>query len=291
MTRPTFLVLGAQKAGTTWITDMLRQHPKICMPEQKELHFFNKQDRYERGIDWYESHFRECGDAPVRGEATPNYLWTSDDPEEIQESGRVSNIPKAVYDAYPDLQFVVSLRDPVDRAVSAYRTLVRGGYISPWTDVLEAVEHYGILSMGDYQKHIERWMEYFPRSNFLFLVFEEDIKRNREEAIKQMYRFLDVSPAFIPDDIDVRKHPSLGSFYETLLYYAPWLRSVANTLVPNMNREHIPFRMLLDRSAVNSSEIESIRQHFVEKNDRLDQIIDRRPEWLGRSARSVPEAS
>jgi hypothetical protein len=264
MSRPTFLILGAQKAGTTWIADMLRQHPEVCVPEQKEIHFFNKKKNYEKGLDWYEQHFRSCN-ASVRGEATPNYLWTSDDPSEIQESGRVENIPEAVHDTYPDLKFIVSLRDPVSRAVSAYRTLIRGGHISPQKNILDVAHRHGILTMGDYQTHLDRWFGYFPKSHFLFLIFEEDIKEGRDETVERMYRFLDVDDQFVPDNIDVRKHPSLGSFYETILYYAPWLRTLANTVFPNLNRNLIPFRNLLDRRTVDEEELREVRRYFEGK--------------------------
>jgi hypothetical protein len=278
MSRPTFLVLGAQKAGTTWIADMLRQHPEICMPEQKEIHFFNKKKNYERGLDWYEQHFRDCS-VSVRGEATPNYLWTSNDPNEIRESGRVKNVPEVVYETYPDLKFIVSLRDPVNRAVSAYRTLIRGGYISPQKGILDVAHRHGILTMGDYQTHLSRWFRYFPKSRFLFLLFEEDVKESRDETVERMYQFLGVDDQFVPDDIDVRKHPSLGSFYETLLYYAPWLRELFNTLFPNLNRNHIPFRDLLDKRAVEEEELKKIRSYFEGKNQKLEDIVGRSHGW------------
>ncbi|WP_431768781.1 sulfotransferase domain-containing protein [Salinibacter sp.] len=283
MCRPTFLVIGTQKAGTTWIADMLRQHSSVCMPEKKEIHFFNKKRNYKKGFEWYEEHFRSCN-APVRGEATPNYLWTSDDPHEIQESGRTNEIPKIVHDTYPDLKFIVSLRDPVERAISAYRTLIRGGYISPRKSILQVADRHGILSMGEYQTHIERWLNHFPRSKFLFLLFEEEVKGNRNNTIKRMYRFLDVNDQFVPENVDVRKHPSLGSFYENLLYYAPWLRSVANMLAPNLDRDRIPFRDLLDQPAVDNEERSKLCSYFEGRNQRLGEMIGRQPSWVDKYA-------
>jgi hypothetical protein len=276
MSAPNFLVLGAQKAGTTWLADMLRQHPQICMPEKKEIHFFNKRENYQKGFDWYEEHFEACNE-PVRGEATPNYFWTSRDEEEIRESGRTKNIPELVQDAYPDLQFIVSLRDPVDRAVSAYRTLVRAGYVAPRKSILEVAHHYGIVSIGDYQTHIDRWFEHFSRSQFLFLIFEEDIKSNRRSTVTDMYRFLDVDSAFMPENIDVRKHPSLGSFYGRLLYYAPWIRNMVKNLFPELNRDRIPFRDLLDRKEVSDQERSELIRYFEGKNQGLDDLIGRKP--------------
>lgn len=279
MGRPTFLILGAQKAGTTWLADMLRQHPAICMPKTKELHFFNKKANVAKGLAWYEHHFKDCN-APARGEATPNYLWCPENPAEIEESGRVPNVPRLVHDTYPNLKFIVSLRDPVARAVSAYRTLIRGGFISPATSILDAAHRHGILSMGDYQTHIEQWFAYFPRSRFHFLIFEEDIKANRRKTLRNVFDFLDVDPTFVPDDIDTRKHPSLGAFYEWLLYYAPWIRTIANAVAPNLNRDHIPFRSLLDYDVVSAAEREGIAQYFADKNTRLPQLIGRTSTWI-----------
>lgn len=284
---PTFLILGVQKAGTTWLADILRQHPDICMPTTKELHFFNKKDQYEKGLDWYEQHFESCTQA-VRGEATPNYFWTSEDAEEIAESNRTENIPGVVHEAYPDLQFIVSLRDPVDRAVSAYKTLIRGGYLSPKSNILDVAHRHGILSMGEYSRHIERWFKYFSSSRFLFFIFEEDVTKNRERTTAQMYDFLNVDPSFVPGDLNQRKHPSLGSFYGSLLHYAPWLRTVANTLVPNLDRDRLPFRSSLNRDLVTDREREALREHFRDRNQLLPTLIGRRPDWLEPAASDEP---
>jgi hypothetical protein len=278
MSHPTFLILGAQKAGTTWIADMVRQHPEVCMPKKKEIHFFNKKSNYEKGIEWYEEYFRNCS-ASVRGEATPNYLWTSEDPDEIQESGRVKDIPKVVYESYPELNFIVSLRNPVDRAISAYRTLIRGGYVSPRKNIDEVAHRHGILSMGEYQRHIERWLEYFHKSKFLFILFGKNIKQGRKKTIKRIYNFLGVDDEFTPENIDVRKHPSLGTFYETILHYAPWVRTIAKKIAPNMNRDLIPFKDLLDRRTVSKEERRKLRSYFEGKNQRLGKIINQKVPW------------
>ena len=83
MADPNFLLIGAQKAGTTWISAMLREHPQIFLPQRKELHFFNRRDNYERGLEWYRAQFGQHQGEPAIGECTPNYLWVSDAPEEL----------------------------------------------------------------------------------------------------------------------------------------------------------------------------------------------------------------
>ena len=273
-----FLVIGTQKGGTTWLAEMIRQHPEICMSDKKEIHFFNKKENYSKGLDWYERHFEECGES-IRGEATPNYLWTSNSEKERQESGRTKNIPKLVHEAYPNLKLIISLREPVERAISAYKTLIRGGHISPRRSITEVSHRHGIVTMGDYETHIRRWFEYFSPSQFLFLVFEEDIKRDRKNTIHKIYEFLDIDTKFIPDNIDERKHPSLGTLYRTILYYFPWVRPVIKTILPNLRRDKLPFRNSFEGKEVTSEEREQLEKHFSDFNRNLPELIGREPVW------------
>ena len=54
---PNFLCVGAQKAGTTTLFNILKQHPDIFLPSTKEAHFFDKEERYQKGISWWISTF------------------------------------------------------------------------------------------------------------------------------------------------------------------------------------------------------------------------------------------
>jgi hypothetical protein len=174
MADPTFLVIGAQKCGTSWMLGMMRQHPDVLVAPRKEIHFFDKAENYRKGIDWYRSHFPEVAGKVAAGEFTPNYFWTSDDPREIEESGCTENIPALVAKHYPDIRLVVSLRDPVDRAVSAYYHHLRAGRVSPKESILAAKDRFGIVSMGFYEVHLRRWREHFPADQLLVLLYEED---------------------------------------------------------------------------------------------------------------------
>jgi len=66
--RPTFLLIGAQKAGTTWISAMLRAHPEVFVPRAKELHYFNLKENHARGMDWYLGQFGEYAGQKAIGE-------------------------------------------------------------------------------------------------------------------------------------------------------------------------------------------------------------------------------
>ena len=75
MTLPSFLIIGAQKAGTSWFAEKLRQHPDVYMPA-RELHYFDKDSNFRRGLSWYESHFAEVKGQRALG-GTTTYAVTT----------------------------------------------------------------------------------------------------------------------------------------------------------------------------------------------------------------------
>jgi hypothetical protein len=109
VSRPAFLIIGAQKAGTVALYNYLSTHPSIIPAREKEISFFSKDLFYDRGEAWYHGHFPLCF-RPGRAlsfEATPVYLYYPWCAERI-----------LAYDA--GIKLIVLLRDPVERAYSAW---------------------------------------------------------------------------------------------------------------------------------------------------------------------------
>ncbi len=103
---PDFIILGAQRAGTSSLYYYLSQHPQILPAVRKELHFFD--DHYRRGLGWYRSQFPTRGArGTITGEATPYYLSHPHAPARIQR-------------LLPQARLIVLLRNPVERAISHY---------------------------------------------------------------------------------------------------------------------------------------------------------------------------
>ena len=110
MSLPTFLVIGAQRAGTSLLHQILLGHPEVYVPrERKEVHYF---DRYfERGVAWYEGYFPAADAARsyrAIGEITPDYLATEE-------------APARIHALLPACRLIAILRNPVDRAYSWYQ--------------------------------------------------------------------------------------------------------------------------------------------------------------------------
>jgi len=110
---PTFLFIGAEKAGTTWFYARLKEHPDIFVPETKELHFFNKynsnlekMDRFEKlGLNYYQRFFQRYAGEKAIGEVCPMYLCDPCAPVRIRQT-------------LPQVKLIACLRNPADRAYS-----------------------------------------------------------------------------------------------------------------------------------------------------------------------------
>lgn len=211
---PDFVIIGAQRCGTTSLYSYLAQHPFVASVYRKEVHFFDL--NYHKGLFWYRAHFptvltaylfqRKHGRPLVSGEATPYYLFHPHAARRLRQH-------------LPDAKLIVLLRNPVDRAFSHYRheirlgveTLPFEGAIKREADRIEEEilkmqkdehyysfhhHHYAYLRRGIYVEQLRAWMEFFPRERFLILK-SEDLFSNPSAVIRQVLRYLDL-PAWEP---------------------------------------------------------------------------------------------
>lgn len=194
--RPEFIGIGAQKAGTSWIHACLFQHPAIFMPGKKEIHFFGK--HYDMGADWYDEHFRACPPGRLAGEISPTYLYHPEAPRRIQEWN-------------PGVKLIACLRNPVDRAVSAYRYSVQIGAI-PAAESFETVvrEKPAFVEHGLYAGQLERYLKFFDRDQLLITVYE-DIRRDSPGFVQRILQFLGVDATFVPAMLDRKVNESRGA--------------------------------------------------------------------------------
>ena len=196
MNLPNFLIIGGQRCGTTWLYQVLRRHPEVYMPKQKELEFFSYPDRMkELGIAGYSmTHFSKVRNEVAIGEASPSYLWTSDAFVRWRRKppGLNPDIPGSVHEHLgSEVKLVVTLRNPVKRAISAYFHHMRMGRLERNQSIIEKGRMGGIVHLGFYHEHLRPWLDRFDRSNFKILIFEESI-RDPESAFATVFEFLGI---------------------------------------------------------------------------------------------------
>ena len=177
-----FLVIGAQKSGTTWLFDKLKRHRQISFPGGKEVHFWDMSR--SRGLDWY-TKLHAVDDGRIHGDMTPAYAALP--VETIEECHSI----------YPNLRLIFSMRNPIERAWSAAKMdAVRRG-MNP-VDVPDDwfISHFngkGSLARGDYERCIRNWLRFYPRERLLLLRFE-DIAAAPESYLEKCCKHLGVDP-------------------------------------------------------------------------------------------------
>jgi hypothetical protein len=193
---PDFLILGAQKAGTTALYAYLRWHPQITGPSFKEVSFFDR--HYAHGERWYRAHMPARRRSLV-GEASPSYLFHPLAPERV--AGML-----------PDTRLIALLRNPVDRAFSHYQHEVAlGREPLSFEDAIEREEermrgevermvrepsyfshawwNYTYVARGRYAEQLERWFARFPRERLLVL-FTEELAADTAGTYRRVLDFL-----------------------------------------------------------------------------------------------------
>jgi len=194
MALPNFLIIGAQKAGTTRLAHHIEKHPEVYIPKQ-EIHYFDKGFNYNRGLGWDKRHFDEATIEKAIGEKTPEYLWANGNGWEDHLSNVHENLAKTL----PKARLIITLRNPVNRAISAINHIIRSGRISPLHDVNELlvgkkqhlVKGYGILEKGMYYSQLEEYKKLYPDQQMLVLIFEEMIS-HPQQSLKTVFDFLGI---------------------------------------------------------------------------------------------------
>ncbi len=211
---PNFLIIGSQKAGTTSLYRILKQHPQIFMPEKKEINFFFKEDEYARGAKAYAAHFSDSANRLARGEASPGYICH---PE----------APKRIHALLPQAKLILTVREPIQRAVSQYwdnRRHLNEPHTFAECVALYLSDNYrpdqiGYFSRGVYMRYIRRYLKYFPRENLLILPFEE-MRANPVSFYRRIFNFLEVDENFSTADFNEAFNPTevwKNPFYQLLI--------------------------------------------------------------------------
>jgi Sulfotransferase domain len=210
---PNFLHLGPGKAGSTWLHETLLLHPDVYLNEAKDLYFFSRY--YDRGLDWYQQQFQKAtARHVVVGEVSPDYLGSPEAPERIHDT------------LGSQVQLMVTLREPAQRAFSAYLYARKHGLAkATFRETLDAVPL--MLEEGRYATLLRRYLGYFPQ-DALFLSYFDDLKADPQTFLDLTTDRLGVSRQVLePDALTARLPASKARFLPLALVAqrsADWAR-------------------------------------------------------------------
>jgi hypothetical protein len=197
-----FVIGGTQKGGTSALDSFLRQHLEICMPEtKKELHFFDREadDTYYKK---YHANFQPTPKQRVIGEASPIYMYWE-------------TAPYRIWKYNPKMKWILVLRNPIERAFSAWNMETKRG--EEKLSFAEAIEKeparcrealplqhrvYSYTDRGFYAHQVRRLFNIFGKDNCLVL-FNEELRNNHRKTLRRVFEFLGVDSSFAPPEASV----------------------------------------------------------------------------------------
>jgi hypothetical protein len=183
---PTFLIIGAPKAGTTSLHEYLAAHPEIAMTTEKEPMCFAV-NAWEERLALYARLFERP--AALRGESSTAYASYPYAPE----------VPARVASRIPDARLVYMVRDPIPRTLSHYaQNLWDDLPVAPFDRLMTDLEDPQNMPVwcSRYATQLERWLDHFPAENML-IIDQRDLQRDRVATIRRVLAFVGADTGFV----------------------------------------------------------------------------------------------
>jgi hypothetical protein len=214
---PDFIIIGAQKSGTTSLYSYLSQHPQLVPSINKEVHFFDgglnpNVDTFDKGEVWYRAHFplnRNMSNNKKTFESSPLYIFNPFAPQRIS-------------DLIPEVKLIAILRNPVERTISHYFHEKRNDRESlPIMEALQSEEkrlkpvidkqdyknnifiRHSYKSRGLYHEQLKRYLNYFPMSNIL-VINSASLFTHPHDTLRRIFQFVGVDTEFTISNLKLR---------------------------------------------------------------------------------------
>jgi hypothetical protein len=187
---PDFVIIGAAKAATTWLSYNLGAHPQVFLPSE-ELHYFSR--FHDQGADWYRRHFRDAQETQLIGEKSASYLADA-------------ATPLRLHGLLPRARLIAQLRNPIERAYSDYCMHYRRGQVS--TDIDRYLDPARtpiprLLDHGFYHGQLMNFMRVFPPEQIRILLYD-DIRRRPSHVFADVCGFLGIDDTVAPQSGESR---------------------------------------------------------------------------------------
>lgn len=304
---PDFIVVGANKGGTTSIYHYLQQHPQVYLSPIKEPHYFSKdidvqlfnrefaqnklqdiqkyvdgdmQEEYHaafiRNPEQYRKLFKNVKDEKAVGELSTSYLYSAVAAEEIKKE-------------LGDIRIIICLRNPVERAYSHYRMNIWTGnnnefdfYKALLADYHHIPKAWGnahlYVEIGMYYEQVKRYIDMFGRDN-VKIIFTEDMRDDAQGVVKELYRFVGVDDQFTADTSKKYNEvytPKFRNFTYTLNKLG--IRTVFKKLAPQGLKNFIVkvlFRSKKEKGAISPEAKQFLLEKYTDDIKKLSVLLDK----------------
>ncbi|KAM9329890.1 heparan sulfate glucosamine 3-O-sulfotransferase 1 [Gastrophryne carolinensis] len=253
---PRTIIIGVRKGGTRALLEMLGLHPHIASAES-EIHFFDWEDQYSKGLEWYVSQMPFSYPHQLTVEKTPAYFTSP-------------KVPERIYNMNSTIKLLLILRDPVERVLSDYTQvyynhLQKNKSYPPVEDLLlrngKLNTDYKAINRSLYYTFMENWLMYFPLQN-IHIVDGDYLIKDPFPEIQKVERFLDLSPQI---------NASNFYFNKTKGFYCLRDSGRERCLHESKGRSH---------PCINSYLLGKLREYFYEPNRKFFDLVGRTFDWL-----------
>lgn len=256
---PKAIIIGSNKSGTRALLVFLKIHPDIrACPD--EVHFFDQDENYALGLEWYRQKMPKSTADQVTIEKTPAYFMSS-------------NVPKRVFNMSKDVKLLVIVRNPTRRAISEYTQLAFKSnsslpkfedYVMKNRTVLNT--KIGVVNSGIYIKFLRHWMKLFPLSQFHF-VSGEQLVQNPAAEMRLVEKFLNLRPFITEKNFYFNRIKGFPCFIGKIGLHG---KRQTGCLKANKGRKHAPVR----------SDVLTLLQNFYQPyNQDLYKVVKRNFHW------------
>ncbi|XP_050545353.1 heparan sulfate glucosamine 3-O-sulfotransferase 5-like [Daktulosphaira vitifoliae] len=252
---PQAIIIGVRKGGTRALLEMLFMH-KSVQKANGEVHFFDRDDNYNQGLEWYRKRMPYSYPNQITIEKSPSYFVTSEVPERIKAMNS-------------SVKLLLILREPVIRAISDYTQLHSNPMANKSSKSFEQLVirsdgtvniNYRPISVSTYHNHIYRWLDVFPREQ-LFVVNGDRLITNPVSELRRIESFL---------GLDHRIGAEHFYFNRTKGFYCLRYQSGDKCLKETKGRKHPDVHPLV---------ISKLREHFSQHNQKLYDVLGQDFGW------------
>jgi len=250
---PNFIIIGAQKSGTTSLFDHIKKHPQAIPSFSKEVHFFDGGiepdiDNFNNGEAWYRAHFpfKSKINKTKTFEASPLYIFNP-------------YAPQRIYDYIPRVKLIAILRNPVERAISQYYMNVEKGYEHrPLSEALKEEDQLmedvkqskaykskiflecSYKSRGVYINQIQSYLKYFSKDQLLILS-SEALFTNPLSTLQQIFEFVNIDSGFKPSNLkpknvtNSKQYVNQGTYDQLYSFFEPYNEALFDLIGKRFN--------------------------------------------------------
>lgn len=289
---PNTFLIGAQKAATTSLYYWLSQHPEICAPMSvKDYAFFTRPEYYNQGIAHINSYYnKDYQNQKIVLQGSVHYIF-------------FENALKRIHKHQPEAKFILALRHPVDRAVSAYKYAKKFNYESEGFENAIKLEKKRLqcsdmrkqsectyLHHGLYFEQTSTFLKYFDKEQ-LHVCFYEDIKSTPKDVIKNLFDFLEIDSNFIPElkTMNTTGKVKNKTFQKIAFGEHPIrnfiVRKILRKIIPEKTRTNLRWKVIDMNTSSSQTQpkenlteqktLEHLNDFFKEDIIKLEQLLDK----------------